>query len=103
MVLQKFWGHDLKEEPNEIRANCGALLEHHGLYERLSAADNLRYFARIWQMPKDKTEKRIQDLLTSLDLWDRRDDMPGEWSRGMKQKLAIARTMLHETAHDFPG
>jgi ABC-2 type transport system ATP-binding protein len=89
-------GHNLKEEPNEIRANCGALLEHHGLYERLSASDNLRYFAKIWRMPKDKTEKRIQDLLTSLDLWERRDDMPGEWSRGMKQKLAIARTMLHE-------
>jgi ABC-2 type transport system ATP-binding protein len=89
-------GHDLKQEPGEIRTNCGALLEHHGLYERLSASDNLRYFARIWHMPKEKTEKRIQDLLTSLDLWDRRDDMPGEWSRGMKQKLAIARTMLHE-------
>ena len=92
----KILGHSIKEEPNEIRANCGALLEHHGLYERLSAADNLRYFAKIWYMPKDKTEKRIQDLLTSLNLWDRRDDLPGEWSRGMKQKLAIARTMLHE-------
>ncbi|MBI9051534.1 MAG: ABC transporter ATP-binding protein [Anaerolineaceae bacterium] len=92
----KILGHDLLSESDAIRAKCGALLEHHGLYERLSAADNLRYFAKIWHMPKAQTEARIKELLTTLDLWDRRDDLPGEWSRGMKQKLAVARTMLHE-------
>ena len=89
-------GHDLKTESNLIRTNCGALLEHHGLYERLSAYDNLRYFAKIWHLPEEQAQKRIKELLTSLDLWERRDEMTGEWSRGMKQKLAVARAMLHE-------
>jgi ABC-2 type transport system ATP-binding protein len=89
-------GYDLQRESDQIRANCGALLEHHGLYERLSAADNLRYFAKIWHLPAQKAESRIKELLTSLDLWNRRNDFTVEWSRGMKQKLAVARAMLHE-------
>ena len=74
---------------------CGALLEHHGLYERLSAAENLDYYGRIWHMSKADREKRIRELLEPLDLFARRGEPIGRWSRGMKQKLAVARTLMH--------
>src|SRR5512138_2081290 len=88
-------GFDTKTQANEVRTRCGALLEHHGLYERLSAAGNLDYYGRIWHMSKTDREKRIRELLEPLDLYERRDEPIGRWSRGMKQKLAVARTLMH--------
>lgn len=88
-------GFDTKKQPDEIRVRCGALLEHNGLYERLSAADNLDYYGSIWRMSKADREKRIRELLEPLDLYKRRDEPIGRWSRGMKQKLAVARTLMH--------
>jgi ABC-2 type transport system ATP-binding protein len=88
-------GFSTKTQANEIRMRCGALLEHHGLYERLSAAENLDYYGRIWHLSKADREKRIQELLEPLDLYKRREEPIGRWSRGMKQKLAVARTLMH--------
>lgn len=88
-------GFDTKRQPDEVRVRCGALLEHHGLYERLSAAENLDYYGRIWHMSKADREKRIRELLEPVDLYDRRGEPIGRWSRGMKQKLAVARTLMH--------
>ena len=88
-------GFNIKKQPEEVRIRCGALLEHHGLYERLSAAENLDYYGRIWHMSKVDREKRIRELLEPLDLYIRRDEAIGRWSRGMKQKLAVARTLMH--------
>ena len=88
-------GFDARAQAGEVRARCGALLEHHGLYERLSAAENLDYYGRIWHMSKADREKRIRELLEPLDLYLRRNEPIGRWSRGMKQKLAVARTLMH--------
>ncbi len=88
-------GFDTVIQPDQIRARCGALLEYNGLYERLSAEDNLDYYGRIWQMSKSERETRIHQLLAPLDLFDRRKEPIGLWSRGMKQKLAVARTLMH--------
>ena len=88
-------GFDTKTQADEVRSRCGALLEHHGLYERLSAADNLDYYGRIWHMSRSDREKRIRDLLERLDLYPRREEPIGRWSRGMKQKLAVVRTLMH--------
>jgi ABC-2 type transport system ATP-binding protein len=82
-------------EGADLRARCGVLLEHHGLYERLTAEENLQFVARIAQMPAPAGEKRIQQLLEHFGLWERRRDRVGTYSRGMKQKLAIARAVLH--------
>jgi len=89
------FGFNTKTQANEVRVRCGALLEHHGLYERLSAAENLDYYGRIWHMSKEDREQRIRELLEPLDLYKRRDEPIGRWSRGMKQKLAVARTLMH--------
>jgi ABC-2 type transport system ATP-binding protein len=88
-------GFDSRKQAGEVRTRCGALLEHHGLYERLSAAENLDYYGCIWHMSKTDREQRIRELLEPLDLYDRRKEPIGRWSRGMKQKLAVARTLMH--------
>ncbi len=88
-------GHDTRTEADRIRESCGALLEHSGLYERLSARDNLDFYARVWHLPVAERERRIRELLEGLGLWERRGEIVGSWSRGMKQKLAVARTLLH--------
>ena len=86
---------DTREQADEVRARSGALLEHHGLYERLSAAENLDYYGRIWHMSKTERESRVRELLEPLGLYERRNEPIGRWSRGMKQKLAVARTLIH--------
>ena len=88
-------GFDTRSESDKIRERTGALLEHSGLYERLTAYDNLDFFARVWRLsPADRTA-RIRELLEQFGLWQRRDDSVATWSRGMKQKLAVARAILH--------
>jgi len=87
-------GLDTRTQAEAIRERTGALLEHHGLYERLSAEDNLEFYGRIWHLPAGERRTRIQDLLTHLGLWERRKETVGSWSRGMKQKLAVARALL---------
>src|SRR5436309_759073 len=87
-------GFDTRTQAAEIRARSGALLEFAGLYERMSAEDNLDFYGRIYQMPAPDRRARSKELLTHLELWDRRKDPVGKWSRGMKQKLAVARALF---------
>jgi ABC-2 type transport system ATP-binding protein len=94
-------GYDAATQGQQIRDRVGALLEHTGLYERLSAEDNLDYFASIWGMAAADKRDRIRELLTHFGLWDRRSDRVGTWSRGMKQKLAIARAIVHRPSLVF--
>ncbi|MBF6592705.1 MAG: ABC transporter ATP-binding protein [Ktedonobacterales bacterium] len=88
-------GFDTRAHGGEIRARTGALLEFPGLYERLSAEHNLDFYGRVWHLSAAERQDRIKALLTHLDLYDRRKERVGTWSRGMKQKLAIARVLLH--------
>ena len=91
-------GFDTQTQADEIRTRTGALLEHTGIYEHLSAEDNLEFYARAWRLPAAERKARIQELLTHMGLWERRKDQAGKWSRGMKQKLALARALLHRPA-----
>lgn len=88
-------GYDIRTQAEEIRAHSGALLEFAGLYERMSAEDNLDLYGRINMMPAAERRARAQELLQHLDLWERRKDRVNTWSRGMKQKLAVARALFH--------
>ncbi len=88
-------GYDVLTQAAQVRTHCGALLEFAGLYERMSAEDNLDLYGRIYKMPAADRQARTKELLTHLDLWDRRKDRVGTWSRGMKQKLAVARALFH--------
>jgi ABC-2 type transport system ATP-binding protein len=88
-------GFDTRTQADEIRRKSGALLEFSGLYERLSAEDNLDLYGRIYRMSALERKARAKELLSHLELWDRRKEKVGNWSRGMKQKLAIARALFH--------
>jgi ABC-2 type transport system ATP-binding protein len=88
-------GFDTCSQAGQIRSRTGALLEHSGLYEQLSAMENLEFYARVYRMPASRRQARIQEVLTGIGLWDRRNEQVKKWSRGMKQKLALARTLLH--------
>jgi ABC-2 type transport system ATP-binding protein len=87
-------GFDTQRDAHAIRQRCGALLEHHGLYERLTAADNLEFAGRAWRLPRAERRSRSEELLRTVGLWERRHEAVEGWSRGMKQKLAIARALL---------
>ena len=88
-------GFDTRVRAGEIRARAGALLEHDGLSERMSAEDTLEFYARIWRLPPRARRDRIKEVLTHFGLWERRRERVGTWSRGMKRKLAVARAVLH--------
>lgn len=88
-------GYDSQSQGTMIRYHTGALLEDPGLYERLSARHNLEFFARIWRLKKKEREKRIKEILSHMGLWERSHEQVDTWSRGMKQRLAISRVLLH--------
>jgi len=94
-------GHDVRREAEAIRLRAGALLEYPGLYDRLTAEANLDFYGRIWHMPANDRRTRIRALLTQFGLWERRDERIGGWSRGMRQKLGIARALMHRPALVF--
>jgi ABC-2 type transport system ATP-binding protein len=89
-------GFDVVSEPDAVRARVGILTETPGLYEKLSATANLDFFGRLHGLDGDTRAERIGRYLRLFSLWERRDEPAGTFSKGMKQKLAIARALLHE-------
>ena len=88
-------GYDTRDAGDQIRTLTGAVLDDSGVYEELSAEENLRFFGRVARMTTSDIEARSQELLEAMDLWDRRGEKVEGWSRGMRQKLALTRAMLH--------
>ena len=86
-------GRALGRENSEIRSRVGVLTETPGLYRRLSAWDNLVFFAKLYGV--EDPARSVEDHLRLLGLWERRRHLAGTLSKGMRQKLAIARAMLH--------
>lgn len=81
-------------QDTDVRRNVGILTESPGLYERLSAERNLSFFASLYRV--EDIPAQAEKYLRMLGLWNRRHEEVGGFSKGMKQKLAIARTLLHE-------
>src|SRR6266852_4150679 len=89
-------GHELGTGNQSIRRSVGILTETPGLYDRLSAEQNLIFFARLYDVPAQRAQEQAERYLRMLELWERRSDRVGGFSKGMRQKLAIARALLHE-------
>ena len=89
-------GHRVGQDDDAIRSAIGILTEAPGLYEKLNAVQNLDFFARLYGLDTATREKQIKRYLEILDLWERRAEPVGGFSKGMKQKLSIARALLHE-------
>ncbi len=87
-------GYELGRDNMHIRRICGILTETPGLYEKLSAEANLLYFARLYDA--EDPEAQVRKYLQMLGLWDKRDEPVGTFSKGMRQKVAIARALIHE-------
>lgn len=89
-------GFDLIKEPEKVRSQIGILFGGEvGLYDRLSARENIKYFADLNNMDSDIAEENIEKLAKLLDMEDYIDRRVGKFSRGMKQKVAIARSIVH--------
>src|SRR5688572_28835206 len=89
-------GHDLLRERREVRRCVGVMTESPGLYESLSSLQNLRFFCKLYDLPPVEADRQIKSYLEMLGLWERRNDPTATFSKGMKQKLSIARALLHE-------
>ena len=89
-------GFDIIKDAEEVRKNIGVLTTDIGVYERFSGRENLRYFGELYGLSKEVLEKRINELSNLLEMRDFIDRRAGKYSTGMKQKLAIARSVIHD-------
>jgi sodium transport system ATP-binding protein len=89
-------GLDNREHAEEVRKNIGILTTDIGAYERFSGRENLLYFGELYGVEKGMLEKRIEELAELLDMKDFIDKRTGKYSTGMKQRLAIARSVIHD-------
>jgi ABC-2 type transport system ATP-binding protein len=90
-----------KDDAQQIRGMIGLLPEVPGLYETLGAYKNLDYYGQFYGVPKQQRKTSIQTTLTNLGLWERRNEPVGGFSKGMKQKIAIARALIHNPKYIF--
>src|SRR5512137_2942877 len=89
-------GYKLGNENQAIRRSVGILTETPGLYDRLSAYENLVFFGQLYDLEPARAAQQAERYLADLDLWERRNEKVGGFSKGMRQKLAIARALLHD-------
>jgi ABC-2 type transport system ATP-binding protein len=88
-------GFDVTKNPHDIRANVGVLTEQHGLYMRMSGIEYLEYFGKVYGLDPAARKSRSDHLLQYFGLEEAARRRSGEYSKGMKQKLALARALMH--------
>ncbi|MBN8620967.1 MAG: ABC transporter ATP-binding protein, partial [Anaerolineae bacterium] len=88
-------GYNVVTQPEQVRASVGVLTEQHGLYERMKAIEYLDFFGRVYKLSAHDRRTRSLQLMERFDLIFALDKRLGDYSKGMKQKLALVRAMLH--------
>ncbi|MEM6283820.1 MAG: ABC transporter ATP-binding protein [Chloroflexota bacterium] len=88
-------GYDVVTQPEQVRAHVGVLTEQHGLYERMKGMRYLDFFGQVYHLTRQERQQRSQQLMERFGLGFAMDKRLGEYSKGMKQKLALVRAMLH--------
>lgn len=89
-------GYDIKSQRKEIHLNSGVMTESSGLYEHLSAFDNMIFFAKLFNMNYQEAKSRVTDLLALMDLEAHKNKKVKNYSTGMRRRLLIARALIHE-------
>ncbi len=88
-------GYDILEEDAQVRRSVGILTEHHGLYQRMYVKEYLDFFGQCYGLTSAEREGRIRELLDKFGLDGEQERRIGEFSKGMRQKLSLARALLH--------
>ena len=88
-------GYDPTASPHKVRRTFGIVFQDPSLDEELTGLENMEYHGILYSVPKPVRRQRIRELLTMVELWDRRDDFVKHFSGGMKRRLEIARGLLH--------
>ena len=91
----KIAGNNVIEKPAQVRASVGVLTEQHGLYGRMPGDEYLDFFGQIYGMETDSRRQQVDRLLTQFGLDEARHRRVAEYSKGMRQKLALARALIH--------
>jgi len=89
-------GYDVITQSSQVRASVGVLTEQHGLYARMPGDEYLEFFGELFGLSAATRKKRVNQLMDLFDLQAVRNQRTGEYSKGMRQKLALARAMLHD-------
>jgi ABC-2 type transport system ATP-binding protein len=89
-------GYDVVRQPEQVRASVGVLTEQHGLYLRMTGGEYLDFYGRIYNLDAATRRRRSAELLGYFGLAEATRQRIGEYSKGMRQKLALARTLIHE-------
>lgn len=89
-------GFDVVDEADDVHRSIGLLTEHHGLYTRMRASEYLSFFGRVHGLPQSMMVQRIEELMERYELAEHAHRRLGEYSRGMRQKLALVRAVLHD-------
>ena len=89
-------GHSVMEEPRAVRRTIGYMPDEFGVYDDMRVWEYLDFFAACYDIPENERKRLIDDLLELVDLSHRREDMVDKLSRGMKQRLSLARTLAHD-------
>ena len=89
-------GYDVTKHPKDVRANVGVLTEQHGLYMRMTGEEYLEYFGKVYGLDAATRTKQSKYLLDYFGLAEAAPRRSGEYSKGMKQKLALARALIHD-------
>jgi ABC-2 type transport system ATP-binding protein len=89
-------GYDVAKNGHDVRASVGVLTEHHGLYMRMTALEYMDFFGQVYSLDASLRKSRTENLLDYFGLAEAAKRRIGEYSKGMRQKLALARAMMHE-------
>ena len=89
-------GYDVEQHPEEVRRRIGFLSNNTGIYDRMTAWEMVQYFGRLYGIPEEPLQQRIAVLFDRLQMNSIRDVLGSKMSTGMKQKVSIARAMIHD-------
>ena len=96
-------GLDLAREAKQIKRQIGYMSQRFSLYEDLTVEENLLFFGGIYGLSPARTRQRAQELLSRMDLLERRRDLTRHLAKGLRQRLALASAIIHEPCHPLFG